>query len=61
MFAKQFENVNVQVIATDKSLSFYDPELIRKGGTRVWTDKDEWRVIIPLQFFVVFETVHRSG
>ncbi|KAI5114796.1 hypothetical protein M0805_002257, partial [Coniferiporia weirii] len=36
-------NVRVEVVATDASLTFYDPGLIVKAGSRVWTNKDEWK------------------
>ncbi|EIW59354.1 flavo protein [Trametes versicolor FP-101664 SS1] len=36
------ENVKVEVVATEASLSFYSPEAIEKTGVRVWRNKDEW-------------------
>ncbi|KAH9851716.1 flavoprotein [Lenzites betulinus] len=37
-----FENVKVEVVATEASLSFYSHEDIEKTGVRVWRNKDEW-------------------
>jgi len=34
--------VSVQVAATKPSLTFFQPEDIRKQGVDVWTDDDEW-------------------
>ena len=34
----------MEVVATNASLSFYDPEDIVKAGSRVWKDSDEWEV-----------------
>lgn len=42
----KYENVQVEVVATDASLTFYDSEDIVKAGSRVWRDEDEWKVCI---------------
>jgi hypothetical protein len=34
----------VQVAATKPSLTFFQPDDIRKQGVDVWTDDDEWDV-----------------
>ncbi|EJC98833.1 flavo protein [Fomitiporia mediterranea MF3/22] len=39
----KYENVRVEVIATDASLTFFDQEEILDAGLRVWTDEDEWK------------------
>ncbi|THH06089.1 hypothetical protein EW145_g4332 [Phellinidium pouzarii] len=38
----KYANVRVEVVATDASLTFYDPVLVVNAGSRVWTNKDEW-------------------
>lgn len=42
--ADQYENVSIQVVATNSSLEFYKKEDIEKTGIIVWTDADEWTV-----------------
>jgi len=37
-----FNRVKVEVVATKASLNFYDPEPIKRLGSRVWSDDDEW-------------------
>ncbi|KAI0770106.1 flavoprotein [Fomes fomentarius] len=37
-----YSNVEVQVVATDASLSFYDHAAIERSGVRVWKNQDEW-------------------
>ncbi|KAI0328995.1 flavoprotein [Cubamyces sp. BRFM 1775] len=37
-----YQNVKVEVVATEESLSFYHPQEIEKAGARVWRDADEW-------------------
>jgi hypothetical protein len=36
--------VSVQVAATKPSLTFFDPEDVRRHDVDVWTDDDEWDV-----------------
>ncbi|KAH9976746.1 flavoprotein [Lactifluus volemus] len=38
----KYKNVSVQVATTKPSLTFFQPEDIRKQGVQVWTDDDEW-------------------
>ncbi|KAF7349210.1 flavoprotein [Mycena sanguinolenta] len=38
----RYENVKIEVVATKPSLVFYDADAVRRTGTRVWTDADEW-------------------
>lgn len=44
MLFLQHDNVKVEVVATDASLTFYDSAAIVKAGSRIWTNRDEWRV-----------------
>ncbi|TBU44425.1 flavo protein [Dichomitus squalens] len=37
-----YNNVKVEVVATEASLSFYDHQEIEQTGVRVWRNKDEW-------------------
>ncbi|KAL7279802.1 hypothetical protein ACG7TL_006209 [Trametes sanguinea] len=37
-----YEDVKVEVVATEASLSFYNHEEIEKTGVRVWRNHDEW-------------------
>ncbi|CDO69903.1 hypothetical protein BN946_scf184884.g62 [Trametes cinnabarina] len=37
-----YNNVKVEVVATEASLSFYNIADIEKIGVRVWRDRDEW-------------------
>ncbi|KAM5539441.1 hypothetical protein V8D89_006893 [Ganoderma adspersum] len=37
-----YENVKVEVVATEASLWLYSQEEIEKASVRVWRDKDEW-------------------
>ncbi|PIL22745.1 hypothetical protein GSI_15438 [Ganoderma sinense ZZ0214-1] len=37
-----FENVKIEVVATEASLSLYSQEEIEDAGVRVWRDRDEW-------------------
>ncbi|KAF7976931.1 hypothetical protein HWV62_5344 [Athelia sp. TMB] len=37
-----YQNVKVEVVATNASLEFYDRQQITKAGSRVWTNEDEW-------------------
>lgn len=39
----QYDNVRVEVVATDASLTFFDAQATAEAGSRVWTDKDEWK------------------
>ncbi|KAL5482770.1 hypothetical protein ACEPAI_9365 [Sanghuangporus weigelae] len=39
----KYENVQVEVIATDASLTFFERRRLVEAGSRVWTDKDEWK------------------
>jgi hypothetical protein len=36
--------VKVEVVSTKASLTFFDPNEVKKAGARVWTDEDEWTV-----------------
>ncbi|KAI0712446.1 flavoprotein [Earliella scabrosa] len=36
------DNVRVEVVATEASLSLYNHEDIERSGVRVWRNKDEW-------------------
>ncbi|KAF8487063.1 flavoprotein [Russula ochroleuca] len=38
----KYKDVSVQVAATKPSLTFFQPEDIRRQGVDVWTDDDEW-------------------
>ena len=40
----QYDNVEVQVIATKSSLTFFNAKTLRDTGTDVWVDEDEWDV-----------------
>jgi phosphopantothenoylcysteine decarboxylase len=40
----QHDKVNVEVVATKASLTFFDPQAVRRHGVRVWVDEDEWQV-----------------
>ena len=42
LLSVQFENVKVEVVATEASLSLYSQEEIEDAGVRVWRDRDEW-------------------
>ncbi|KAE9409278.1 flavo protein [Gymnopus androsaceus JB14] len=35
--------VKVEVVATQPSLTFFNIDDVLKAGSRVWTDKDEWK------------------
>ncbi|KAF8627370.1 hypothetical protein AX17_006185 [Amanita inopinata Kibby_2008] len=37
-----YDHVKVEVIATRPSLTFYTKEDVKRAGSRVWTDEDEW-------------------
>ncbi|KAF8346949.1 flavoprotein [Amanita rubescens] len=37
-----YEKVKIEVVATKPSLTFYSKGDIKKAGSRVWTDDDEW-------------------
>lgn len=43
-YALQYDKVKVEVVATKPSLTFYSEEEIKKAGSRMWTDDDEWSV-----------------
>lgn len=36
------QNVKVEVVATKAAFTFFDAEEIRRVGSRVWRDEDEW-------------------
>ncbi|KAI0270742.1 flavoprotein [Gloeopeniophorella convolvens] len=38
----KYKSVSVQAVATKPSLTFFQPEDIRRLGVDVWTDDDEW-------------------
>ncbi|KAI0792865.1 flavoprotein [Abortiporus biennis] len=37
-----YRNVKVEVVATKASMTFFSPHDVRKAGSCVWTDEDEW-------------------
>ncbi|VDB90203.1 unnamed protein product [Peniophora sp. CBMAI 1063] len=37
-----YGKVDIEVVATKASLTFFDPAAIRKLGVNVWVDEDEW-------------------
>ncbi|KAL5520169.1 hypothetical protein ACEPAG_1829 [Sanghuangporus baumii] len=39
----KYENTKVEVIATDASLTFFERRRLAEAGSRVWTDRDEWK------------------
>jgi hypothetical protein len=47
---EQHPNVQLQIVATEPSLTFYDPAEVEAAGSRrgktahVWRDSDEWQV-----------------
>ena len=43
----QYDNVEVQVVATKPALTFFDAGKISETGASVWVDEDEWDVRIP--------------
>jgi len=37
-----YQNVEVEVVATKAAFTFFKPEEMRHAGSRVWRDEDEW-------------------